>query len=127
MALIRPGAAILTVAGLTTGPYRSLMPKFVRSMFMTRDTVLTNIMGVVAGGIVAVVCRVGVAYLTDTIIGFFTTYMGWECHRPETTYVTSYMFDIRAIVASLRILLLPRIVADSTILNMVIFGYSKRP
>jgi hypothetical protein len=76
---------------------------------------------------VLVISRLGMTYLTNTIIGFFTTYIGWERHRPETTYVTSYMLDIRAIVASLRILLLPRIVADSTIRVLVNLGIKNSP
>jgi hypothetical protein len=75
-------------------------------------------------------------HLTDTIISTIAVCIGVasstaeEYHGPETTvggiYDTSYKSVIRTIFA-IRRFLPSRIVADTTILNMVIFGNSKRP
>jgi len=102
------------------------------SMAVTGNAILTVKM-VDAVACVDVNKRLSMTDLANAIIGFFTTDIGSGEYyllvfsTVRRIYLTSYMLDIRAIVASLRILLLPRIVADITILNMVIFGDSKRP
>jgi hypothetical protein len=133
-----PVATFVAVTWVTTGSYCGFMAEFIRCMFVAQHAVRTRSTKTrlifrmrVARAVVPIVCRLRVTHLTNAVIGFFTAYIGSaEYHLPIAAtgrvYIASDTLKIRAFTAVL-IVRGTTGVADDTIVNMMIFGNSKRP